>query len=176
MGWRINSITSGGLSKLIYLKSNEILTDSSRSWAISTLREVTLSGLILLMILTKLMTALIMRMILRIVQVKERGLWLGPPPKNLMWFFFLTDTMACNNYHILFLFYSLLLHYYHICYASCDLSMHAFPLDFCWWQRGRFYLAIDWITYCTYNILKYCSWLLNLIVCRLLEPNDWDNM
>jgi len=62
-------------SKLIYLKSNEILTDSSRSWAISTLREVTLPVLILLlMILTNLMTAPIMGIILRTVQVKGRGL------------------------------------------------------------------------------------------------------
>ena len=51
------------------------LSRSSRSWAMSTLREVTLPVLILfLMILTNLMIALMIGIILWMVQVKKRGL------------------------------------------------------------------------------------------------------
>ena len=61
---------------MIYLKSSEILKDSSKSWAISTMREVTVLVLILLlMILITLMTILTVEMILlkKILQVKRKG-------------------------------------------------------------------------------------------------------
>jgi len=156
---------------MIYLKSNGILKDSSRSWAISTLREVTLLVLILLMILITLMTVLKVGMILlmKTAQVKGRGLWRGPPPKRLILF-----PLACNNYHTLLLsLTALVIRSYILCYACCDLSMHAFPFNFSWWQRKDFTGMYTWLLHDLIVILihavliGYMSSLI-VIICRFL--------